>query len=272
MENTQEQKTPETLKPEQMESGKWYFLKTHYFEWFIKFLKIEKSSICIEKAVEKDKPNSKFTKKSNHCDISVVESIRPATKDEVLKYFPDEVFEPIELRPEDLVKGEVYTFINDFGDKSLLKFSGKFNEVEVYYHVLKYENGKIQYNDWVNAKGKFYHATPEEKKLLLGEEETKPKLKTYEQQLLEVKLKESEYNLMDAKKECSDWEAKYNELKAKFDQLEQKGEKVYFYFNRDMEKIEIAKSLDEAKINSEECHPIYEAVCIGKKKSILVNE
>lgn len=165
---TQQVDNTDNLKPEQMESGKWYFLKTHDFEWFIKFLKIEKSSICIEKVVEKDKPNSRFTKKLNHCDISVVELIRPATKEEVLKYFPDEVFEP------------------------------------------------------------------------------------------------------------TDWKAKFEELQKRYDELlsrqNNQGEKVYFF--SDIEEKIWGKVTDKnlAIEFSRDNYEIYEAVCIGKKKSVLVNE
>ena len=42
----------------------------------------------------------------NLCHISNIKSIRLATKEEVLKYFPDEVFEPIELRPEEPIDWE----------------------------------------------------------------------------------------------------------------------------------------------------------------------
>ena len=62
----------------------------------------------------------------------------------------------------------------------------------------------------------------------------------------------------------------YNELKAKYDQLEPKGEKVYFYMD---DNIGIKCGyLQTALDNSKNNNPIYEAYCIGKKKSVLVNE
>ena len=156
--------------------------------------------------------------------------------------------EPIELRPEDLEEGETYTLTVN-SDKTV-KYTFCYDRFDkeldrIYYSSFyghKYANPRFNnYMDYDPGDDNIRLATPEEAASLL-------------------------------KSEPTDWEAMYNELKAKFDQLEQKGEKVYFYFNRDMEKIEIANSLDEAKVNSEECHPIYEAVKIGVKKSVLVNE
>lgn len=65
---------------------------------------------------------------------------------------------------------------------------------------------------------------------------------------------------------------KYTELKAKYDQLEPKGEKLYFYFDNDLERNLITSNLEDAVSNSKENQAIYEAICIGKKKSVLVSE
>ena len=72
--------------------------------------------------------------------------------------------------------------------------------------------------------------------------------------------------------EPTDWKAMYNELKAKYDQLEPKGEKVYFYL--DKEKYHWRLNVDKqiAIDDSENHKEIYEAVKIGVKKSVLVNE
>lgn len=75
--------------------------------------------------------------------------------------------------------------------------------------------------------------------------------------------------LLLGEEEPTDWEAKYNELKAKYDQLEQKGEKVYFCNTHKGYQI---GGLDWAIKNSREQEPIYEAVKLGKKKSVLVKE
>lgn len=166
MENTQEQN--KTLKPEQMESGKWYVVD----DFLIKFEKIEDERIYRYKSFDLECKLNFSNIRDGFLCIKNHSKIRHATKEEVLKYFPDEVFEPIELRPE----------------------------------------------------------------------------------------------------EPTDWEAKYNELKAKFDQLEPKGEKVYFYFN-EKELLWLACTNKEFAIEfSKNNHPIYEAICIGKKKSVLVNE
>ena len=68
-----------------------------------------------------------------------------------------------------------------------------------------------------------------------------------------------------------DWEAKYNELKANFDQLEQKGEKVYFYFDY-LDNLIKTTDFEFALHESSEDSPIYKGVFMGKKKSVLVNE
>lgn len=77
---------------------------------------------------------------------------------------------------------------------------------------------------------------------------------------------------IELRPEETDWEAKYNELKAKYDQLEPKGEKVYFF--ADIEEKIWGKVTDKlvAIEFSRDNYEIYEAVCIGKKKSVLVNE
>lgn len=173
MENTQEQN--KTLKPEQMESGKWYVVvDNNNCKWLIKFNFInEYKKVFVDKycydltdGVDRTDSNNTF------CFKEDIKSIRPATKEEVLKYFPDEVFEPIELRPE----------------------------------------------------------------------------------------------------EPADWKAMYYELKAKYDQLEPKGEKVYFYFNEQKDHFCYYKELEGAISLSCNGMKIYEAVCIGKKKSVLVSE
>lgn len=168
MENTQEQKTPETLKPEQMELGKWYVIETN-FRYLAQFDKIEDNAVVVSKYYYYG-DGGKIKSYARLCNTEVIKSIQVATKDEVLKYFTDEVFEPIELRPE----------------------------------------------------------------------------------------------------EPADWKGMYHELKAKYDQLEPKGEKVYFYMD---DNIGIKCGyLQTALDNSKNNNPIYEAYCIGKKKSVLVNE
>ena len=240
MENTHEQN--ETLKPEQMESGKWYWVQTRN-KFLIKFNCIKGKMITKTKCFIVNKEREAFL--NNLCHISSIKSIRHATKEEVLKYFPDEVFEPIELRPEDLVSGDVYTLVNTEYNRRFTFIHKHYDSdsanpilyTKMYAHSLK----EFHYNSCFSLRSiKIYHATAEEKKLLLAEEEP------------------------------TDWEAKYNELKAKYDQLEPKGEKVYFYMddNIGVKCGYLQTALDNSKNN----HPIYEAIKIGVKKSILVNE
>lgn len=290
-----------SLKPEQMESGKWYWIETE-FNWLVKFKEFKDNKIYDSKIFDIS-GNCNFTKISTFLTASKVKTIRPATKEEVLKYFPDEKWsekideiidthviqklkpEPIELRPEDLVSGEVYKAVKDSEFSFIFRFVEKKDNMICHDGLIWLNIPNKKSHGWILDTNKFYHATPEEKKLLLGEEQTELEnikklleesnrlyaLKTIEFTKLQEKYEELQ-DLSDAIKE--DWDKKVEEiehLKSK-QQLEPKGEKVYFYFDRDMEKFDYSESLDEAKINSEECQPIYEAVCIGKKKSVLVSE
>ena len=327
---------PETLTPEQMELSNykhldWVVIETKFCKWLIKVDYITDKDIH-------DLLSYNITKcmlYNNNIPLGIneIKLIRPATKEEVLKYFPDEVFEnvslinevnnsqvpeqqkekwsekideiidthvvqklkpePIELRPEDLVSGEVYTLVSPSGHKYTFTHNG-FNVAnsKVYYDLMyshkskklfSKDKGQYFYMDIDIDEDKFYHATPEEKALLLGEEETELEkvkklleesnrlyaLKTIEFTKLQEKYDELQ-ELSDAIKE--DWDKKVEEiehLKSK-QQLEPKGEKVYFYMddNIGIKCSDLQTALDYSKNN----HPIYEAICIGKKKSVLVSE
>ena len=303
---------PETLKPEQMESGKWYviFTKDLFTEWLIKFDLIQENrkvmvSKCYDLTDNCDWTSPCNSSLSNEHDIK---SIRPATKEEVLKYFPDEVFEPIELRPEDLVSGEVYTMVDkETKDKWTIKLKtidlnidSRLNNnivCDMYVHktgaILKHHKCTSHYNN-------IYHATPEEKKLLLGEEQTDWESKYNELKVENDSLKvgykvlNEKYDELRAKYEKLELEHKeikmysddlfnkfeknhfeLNELRRKTrtnPELEPKGEKVYIHYNIKQEKWLQAESLELALQESPENKNIYEGYCIGKKKSVLVSE
>lgn len=195
MENTQ--KTPETLKPEQMESGKWYVIITQ-FKFLSKFKELFENKILEYKGYSYygDRINGDIPL----AYLDDIKSIRPATKEEVLKYFPYEVFEPIELRSEETTDWEA-----------------KYNE-------LKVENDSL-------------------KVIYRLQSEKKAKIEAYNDELTE-----------------------------RINQLEQKGEKVYFYFNEKKGHISFTENLETALNHSPQDNEIYEAICIGKKKSVLVNE
>jgi len=130
------------VEPEQMESGKWYVIETVYL-WLIKFKNINNQDVNVFKSISICTDSVVKYKYEDFCQCKIqhIKSIRPATKEEVLKYFPDEKFEnvslinevnntqvteqqnqteseKVELRPEELVSGEVYTAVdvrdNDF--------------------------------------------------------------------------------------------------------------------------------------------------------------
>ena len=65
---------------------------------------------------------------------------------------------------------------------------------------------------------------------------------------------------------------KYTELKAKYDQLQPKCEKVYFYFDNEDERWYYSKDQKEAVKKSIEDMYVFEAKSLGVKLSILVDE
>lgn len=204
MENTTQKENEligntDNLKPEQMESGKWYVIETS-FNYLIKFKEtldsIVKAFSCYNNYLETHEKDNAII-----CSYSDIKSIRPATNEEVLKYFPNEVFEPIELKPEET------------------DWKAKFKELQ-----------KIN-NEIVEAN------------------------RNYERQYRELRHANDELN-----KKIIDIE---------FEQNNQ--EKVYFYLTVDKvvySTIHIQTAIDKSKNESE----IYEAICIGVKKSVLVNE
>lgn len=299
MKQEQQGKKPtETLKPEQMESGKWYVVKIAGYEWLLKFESYKSDfgprtfstkRFCLDDGFD-------WTNKGNYMGGDI-ESIRPATKEEVLKYFPDEKFvnvslinevnnsqvteqqnqiesEKVELRPEELVSGEVYTTDDCHGRKWTFSFDRKENS-HLHYFKMLFQKGMDRYsNSWLLhvESDKLYHATPEEKALLLGEEK-KP---------IEVKLKITEWDLRDAKNQAAEWKAKFEELKDKYTKLESYNDELTEKINQtenqnNREKVYFCNThkgyqiggLEWAIKNSREQESIYEAVCIGKKKSVL---
>lgn len=237
MENTQEQKTPEMWfqqlkEPYRSEAIKNINTEYTYYEETTKSLKD-----AIQFSFDWLDSRQRHTYWSK-----IYNSIR---KGETTYLEPETLKpEPIELRPEDLVKGEVYTLVDKDKQKFTFFCDGKgqnrIHYREMFSHVIN-KGFTIDYIDYAPSD-KIYHATPEEKKLLLGEEEP------------------------------TDWEAKYNELKAKYDQLEPKGEKVYFYLDKERNHWRLNIDKQIAIDDSENHKEIYEAVKIGVKKSVLVNE
>ena len=191
MENTTQ------VEPEQMESGKWYVIETVYL-WLIKFKNITNQNVSVYKSICIDSLVKYKYEDFNQCKIQHIKSIRHATNEEVLKYFDDEVFEPMELKPEET------------------DWKSKFEELQNRYEVLVTESHKLD--------------------VLSGEM-------------------------------CD----KYSELKEQV-KKQNNQEKVYIHYNSKQEKWLQADTLELALLQSEENKNIYEAVKIGVKKSILVNE
>jgi hypothetical protein len=78
------------IKPKQMVMGNWYMVKDDSTEWLLQFDKIEENNLFVEKAVAIKSGN--LYGKSRHCSWYVINrsQIRPATIEEVTKYFPNE--------------------------------------------------------------------------------------------------------------------------------------------------------------------------------------
>ena len=186
--------------------------------------------------------------------------------EEVLKYFPDEVFEPIELRPEELVSGEVYTIEDNESNKWTLQFKKLYHNKILCKKVVSHNTSTTDTETLIYYYHftKFYHATPEEKKLLLGEEQTDWKAKFDELKAKYNKLNENHEKVLVYNDELTE---KINQTEVQNNQ-----EKVYFYFSNETDQFMHMNTIDKALVLSCESMDIYEAVKIGVKKSVLVNE
>lgn len=274
---------PEILTPEQMESGKWYVVDT----FLIQFEKIEEDRIYRYKSFDLECKLNFTNIRDGFLIIKNHNKIRPATKEEVLKYFPDEVFELIELRPEDLKKGEVYTLtVND--DKTL-KYTfchDTFNKElgRIYYSSFyghKYGNFKLNdYMEHMPGGDNIRLATPEESASLLRKKPTDWEAKYNKLQGVHQNLERQYRELKESyTNSYNELQAKYEKLSAYNDELTERinqteiknnQEKVYFYWADRQYYCNVEKQ--EAIDNSDNLSEVYEAVCIGKKKSILERE
>lgn len=204
----------DNLKPEQMESGKWYVALIDDKKWVLKFARYDEEIIYHINCVNTE---SKFYDKNcGLCPIQDIKSIRHATKEEVLKYFPDEKFENVSLINE-VNNTQVTEQQNQIdSEKVETDWKAKFEELQNRYELLITEAHKLD--------------------VLSGEM-------------------------------CD----RYKELKQQVEKQNNQA-KVYFYFDNDLERNLITSNLKDAVSNSKENESIYEAICIGKKKSVLVSE
>ena len=202
----------DNLKPEQMESGKWYVIETVYL-WLIKFKNITNQNVSVYKSICIDSLVKYKYEDFNQCKIQHIKSIRHATNEEVLKYF-DETFENVSLINEGN-NTQVTEQQNQIEpEKVEVDWKAKFEELQKRYEVLVTESHKLD--------------------VLSGEM-------------------------------CD----KYSELKEQV-KKQNNEEKVYFY--HDDISWSFSQSLNDVLIASREDYEIYEAVKIGVKKSVLVNE
>lgn len=232
MENTQ-RKTNETLKPEQMESGKWYFVKIVY-DWLLKF-------DYYEDEVEPRTFAQRIISLDDGMDYSLigyytggkVENIRPATNEEVLKYFPDEKFENVSLINE-VNNSQVTEQQNQIeSEKVEVDWKAKFEELQK-----DYDNLNFTYQNF---------------------------MKIYEEQDLAYDALADKYSKLEAYND--ELTEKINETETKNNQ-----EKVYFYLDKERNHWRLNIDKQIAIDDSENHKEIYESVKIGVKKSVLVNE
>jgi len=184
--------------------------------WLIKFKNINNQDVNVFKSISICTDSFVKYKYEDFCQCKIqqIKSIRPATKEEVLKYFPDEKFENVSLINE-VNNTQVTEQQNKIeSEKVEVDWKAKFEELQKRYEVLVTEANKLD--------------------VLSGEM-------------------------------CD----KYSELKEQV-KKQNNEEKVYFY--HDDISWSFSQSLNDVLIASREDYEIYEAVKIGVKKSILVNE
>lgn len=85
----------ETIKPEDMKAGEWYVLESWY-NWILKFKRVSGNRIITFKHASLDGENSILCilKRGYLTELQRIKSIRKATQQEVLKYFPNELEVP----------------------------------------------------------------------------------------------------------------------------------------------------------------------------------
>jgi hypothetical protein len=80
---------PENIKPEDMVSGDWYLIVDGDYKWVVKYNHFSHTNIYCDSIYA-------ITEGYNHgkdyIALGITDTIRKATKEEVLKYFPDEQF------------------------------------------------------------------------------------------------------------------------------------------------------------------------------------
>lgn len=97
----------EYLKPEELVQGCWYIVKTGTpFEALFKFKKIKSDTILYEGDYYNYTDSSKcYNNPNGLCNIDAIKELKPASNEEVLKYFPYEKFSDESLRVGDWAIG-----------------------------------------------------------------------------------------------------------------------------------------------------------------------
>lgn len=92
---------PENIKPEDMVKGEWYSVKYDLFDWLVKFDCIKLDSLNVIKAYSyRSDSISDYVGPLTFLQQNINLSIRKATREEVLKYFPNEFNQPNEINEQ----------------------------------------------------------------------------------------------------------------------------------------------------------------------------
>ena len=84
------------IKPEDMVKGEWYIGETiEKNDWLFKFAEILNANVYYYKCADLDFSSGVnvgiIHHKAGLCKIKQIKNLRPATQDEILKYFPEEI-------------------------------------------------------------------------------------------------------------------------------------------------------------------------------------
>lgn len=103
----------EYLKPEELIEGCWYIVKTGTpFEALFKFKKIKSDAILYDGDYYDYGSDLKLGNNTNGlCDVNSIKELKPASNEEVLKYFPDEKFSDESLKVGDWAIGLSYAHL-----------------------------------------------------------------------------------------------------------------------------------------------------------------
>ena len=151
-------------------------------------------------------------------------------------------------------------------DKSYFSFvEYPIGEADALNHSFEWEKSPQGHGYW----DKIYNSLLRSETTYLEQTSLKP-----EQMDWKNKFEESQENYSNLISEYNKLLAHNDELTNQINEFKAKEskEKVYFFMDKDFISYDFEKSIEEAVARCTENHRIFEAICIGVKKSVLVNE